>query len=185
MNDRSQPGSRYASRVRYREADAKPPARRSALRALPLLLGAVAGVALVVLVMGLLSQRPGQAQSPSVTPTARQLCDDLTAQRYDDLYGLLASALQSIGSRAQFVASQRQLDAQRGVARTCGYSVAGQDAANATLTLTITRESSATTSAQVRLIYEGTSWRIADFDSSLVAAPRNQSNRVQSPSVGG
>lgn len=185
MNDRPPPGSRYTIPTRYREADAKPSARRSTLRALPLLLGAIAGIALVVLVMSLLSQRPGQAQNPSVAPTARQLCDDLTTQRYDDLYGLLAPALQTVGSRAQFVASQRQLDAQLGTARACSYSIAGQDAASATLTLTVTRGASAATSGQVRLTYEGTHWRIADFDSSLVAAPADQFSRVRSMSAGG
>ena len=185
MNDRPQPGSRYASPVRYRDADAGPTARRSALQALPLLLGAVAGIALVVLVMALLSQQSASPQSPSVAPTARQLCADLTAQRYDDLYELLAPALQTVGSRPQFVASQRQLDAQRGVARACSYSVAEQDATNAALTLTITRGSAAATSGQVRLTYEGNSWRIADFDSSLVAAPRDQFSGAPSLSIGG
>ena len=180
MNDRPQPGSRYRS-----EEKVTPPGRHRTLRFLPLALGTVAGVLLVIIAATLLSHRSDAIQPPSVAPTARQICDDLTTQRYSDLYGLLSRAQKAVGSSDQFAASQRLLDAQRGATHACAYTVAGQDTASATLTLTITRGSSSATSAQLRLTFEQNAWRITDYDSSLVAAPSRQFSRVRSMSDGG
>jgi hypothetical protein len=148
------------------------PARRNAPQWLPLALGVVAGILLVILGIALLSRLTATAtNSPSVAPVARQLCSDLTTQQYDDLYGLLSSAEQAVGSRDQFVASQRQLDAQLGTAHECSYTVAEQDASSATLTLTLARGTEMATTAQVKLTLEQNHWRIADYDSSLVVIP--------------
>jgi len=148
------------------------PARRNAPQWLPLALGVVAGILLVILGIALLSRLTATAtNSPSVAPVARQLCSDLTTQQYDDLYGLLSSAEQAVGSRDQFVASQRQLDAQLGTAHECSYTVAEQDASSATLTLTLVRGTEMATTAQVKLTLEQNHWRIADYDSSLVVIP--------------
>ena len=148
------------------------PARRNAPRWLPLALGVAAGILLVVLGIALFSRLAATpTNSPSVAPVARQICSDLTTQQYDDLYGLLSTTEQAVGARDQFVASQRQLDAQLGTARTCSYTVAGQDASSATLTLTFARGTVMATTAQVKLTLERNHWRIADYDSSLVATP--------------
>lgn len=145
------------------------PARRNTPQWLPLALGVAAGILLVVLGIAILSRLTATStNSPAVAPVARQICSDLTTQQYDDLYGLLSTAEQAVGSRDQFVASQRQLDAQLGTARTCSYTVAGQDVGSATLTLTLARGSEMAATAQVKLTLEQNHWRIADYDSSLV-----------------
>lgn len=203
MNDRPQPGRRHpyyasaeANAERY-EGSAPPPAhagrvgaispppRRQVLQFLPVTLGVVAGIVLVIVAMMLLSHRSDAANPPSVAPTARQICSTLTTQRYGDLYGLLSHAQQAIGSSDQFTAAQRQLDAQFGAVHTCAYTVTGQSAASATLTLTLTRGSAPAATAPVRLTFEQNAWRIADYDSSLVAVPSRQVSRVLSPSNGG
>lgn len=198
MNDRPRPGSRTASR--FHDERSVPPAmiagrmspqaptRRTTLRVLPLALGVAAGIALVSVGVSLFSHHPetsAAVQSPAVAPIARRVCADLTTQQYDDLYRLLATAEKALGTSNQFVASQRQLDAQRGTASTCAYAIGGQDATSATLTLTLTRGVSPTTPAQVRLTLEHGAWRIADYDTSLVAAPGGQFHRERSPSSGG
>jgi hypothetical protein len=172
MQNRPQPGSHHLTYVHAApdERRAKPAPRRD-LRALPVALGVVAGVALVILVASLLSHRSAAAPSPSFTSTARQLCDDLSTQRYDDLYNLLSPAQQQIGSRDQFVAAQRQLDAQFGATRACVYSAAASDSSHVTLMLSLTRGTASATTAQAQLTYEQQRWRVSDYDSSLVAAP--------------
>ena len=148
------------------------PARRNAPRWLPLALGVAAGVLLVTLGIAVLSRLTATStSSPSVAPVARQICSDLTTQQYDDLYRLLSTAEQEVGTHDQFVASQRQLDAQLGTAHECGYTVAGQDASSATLTLTLARGTVMAAQAQVKLTLEENHWRIADYDSSLVVIP--------------
>src|SRR6185437_5384150 len=109
--------------------------------------------------------------SPSVAPVARQLCSDLTTQQYNDIYRLLSTAEQAVGTHDQFVASQLQLDAQLGTAHECSYTVAGQDARSATLTLTLARGTVMPTQAQVKLTLEQNHWRIAYYDSSLLVIP--------------
>ncbi len=180
MNDRPTPGRRARGSADYEgtvppargadRAGAMPPAQWRTPRWLPLALGVVVGLALVMVAVGLFSHR-SEASSPSAAPLARQICDDLTTQRYGDLYGLLTSDEQAVGTRDQFTASQQQLDAQLGTARTCAYTVSGQDASSATLTVTLARGTSAASQGQVRLTLEGNVWRISDYDSSLVAIP--------------
>ncbi|HKT39873.1 MAG TPA: hypothetical protein VJR48_15970 [Ktedonobacterales bacterium] len=182
MNDRPTSGGRFASDANADEtmpparvaaaASITSSARRGTPRWLALALGVVAGVALVIMGVAFFS-RLSEASSPPVAPIARQICDDLTNQRYDDFYGLLSSAEQAVGTRDQFVASQRQLDAQLGAAHTCAYTVSSQDASSANITLTLTRGTASSTPAQVRLTLEQTVWRISDYDSSLVKASGN------------
>ncbi|HEY7342562.1 MAG TPA: hypothetical protein VH591_16935 [Ktedonobacterales bacterium] len=148
------------------------PTRRNTPRWLPLALGVAAGILVVVLGIALVSRLSATStNSPSVTPVARQICSDLTTQHYDDLYGLLSNAEQAVGTRDQFVASQRQLDAQLGTARACSYTVGTQDVSSATLTLTLARGTLMVTQARVKLTLEQNHWRIADYDSSLVVIP--------------
>ncbi|HEY1391257.1 MAG TPA: hypothetical protein VGF38_22155 [Ktedonobacterales bacterium] len=145
------------------------PTRWNTPRWLPLALGVAAGILLVILGIALFSRLTATpTSSPSVAPVARLICGDLTTQQYDNLYGLLSTSEQAVGARDQFVASQRQLDAQLGTAHTCGYTTAGQDASSATLTLTLARGTEMATTAQVKLTLERNHWRIADYDSSLV-----------------
>lgn len=190
MNDRPQPGSRYgAARREDRVVSSSAETGRSSagwtmgqstLRIVPMALGVAAGVLLVFIGFTIFSGRSSAVKSPSVDPVARELCGDLTAQRYDDLYELLASSEQSLGPKDQFIASQRQLDAQRGTARSCTYQVSGQDASGATLTLQLARGTSSAAPASVRLTLQIGEWRIADYDSSLVVAPRRQFSRIES-----
>ena len=196
MNDRPPPGSRYRHAGRSGDMTVPPgviaprhatppPARRSALQWLPLALGSLVGVALVIVGLAIFSRQSATAQSPSVAPTAHQICTDLTAQRYDDLYTLLAQGQKSLGTSDQFAASQRQLDAQLGTVSACTYSVPQLDSTSATLTLTLTRGTSAATPGQIRLTLEQNVWRIADYDSSLVDMHMPQFSRVGSISNGG
>lgn len=196
MNNRPQPGIRTHRPGRYDEhtvpprpsagrESAEPRTRRGTLQWLPLALGALAGVALVIVAMAIISHLSGSTSRPSVNPTAQRICDDLTSQQYSDLYTLLSQAEKSLGPGDQFAASQRQLDAQLGTARGCTYRVASQDAASATLTLTLTRGSSPPASGQVRLIFEQNGWRIAEYDSSLVVAPVSPLSRAWSKSQSG
>lgn len=148
------------------------PTRRGTPQWLPLVLGVTAGILLVILGIALLSRVTAlSTNSPSAAPVAHQICGDLTTQQYGDLYGLLSTSEQAVGARDQFVASQRQLDAQLGAARSCGATVANQDDSSATLTLTLTRGTAAAAAAQVKLTLEQNHWRIADYDSSLVVIP--------------
>lgn len=194
MNDRPQPGRHhpyYASMERDNNAlspsllaGAPPPTRRRAFQFLPVTLGTLAGVVLVIVAAMILSHQSGTTQTAAVAPTARQICGDLTTQQYNDLYGLLSRTQKTIGTGDQFAAAQRQLDAQLGTVHTCTYNVTGQDATSATLTLRLTRGSSPAVAAQMRLTLEQNAWRIADYDSSLVAIPDIQSSRVRSMSNG-
>jgi hypothetical protein len=188
MNDRTPPGSRYPTYARPErperyEGTAKPAPRRT-LQVLPVALGLVAGVLLVIVGAMLLSRSSApstastNAKTPAFAPTARQLCDDLTSQRYDDLYSLLAPAQQQIGPRDQFVAVQRQLDAQLGAVHSCVYSASQRDANHVSLTLSLTRGSSSGAKAQAQLAYEEQGWRISDYDTSLVAAPDHPFHRA-------
>ena len=172
MHESPQPGSRYSAYTQTApDAGDANSAPRRALRALPVALGIVAGVALVIIGATLLSHRSSAAPPPSFIPTARQLCNDLTTQRYDDLYDLLAPVQQQIGVRDQFIAVQRQLDAQLGTTRACVYSATASDTSHVTLTLTLTRGTAPAATAQAQLTYQQQRWRISDYDSSLVAAP--------------
>lgn len=198
MKNRPTPGSRYRSRDSYDERtippgmrasqpDTTPSARQRALRFLPVALGAVAGVLLVIVGVAFFSHRTTSPPLVPVDRNARQLCADLTTQQYDDLYNMLSTAEQGVGTRDQFVASQRQLDVQLGTVSGCAYTLVSQDAANARISLRLTRGSSPTTAATVRLVMQGSDWRIADYDSSLVAMPgaKAQFSRVWSMSNGG
>lgn len=179
MNERTPPGSRTRSHIYADTIDAAAPRARPALpRFLPLALGAVAGIVLVTIGVAIISRRTDVAQPPTVAPIAQQICGDLTTQRYGDLYSLLSSAQQALGTSAQFVATQRELDVQRGTANTCNYTISARSSSNATVTLSLARGTSAAASAQVLLTFERNAWRIADYDSSLVATPAHHSRRV-------
>jgi hypothetical protein len=147
-----------------RHASREIPSRRW----LPLLLGAAAGALLCggTLATGALLAVHG----PDLAPTARALCGDLTTRNYDGLYALLSSQQQATGTRAQFVASQRQLDVLRGPTTRCAYSLAEGGSAVADLVLTLTRGAAPPATAHVRLILSGSRWRIDAYDSSLVRA---------------
>jgi hypothetical protein len=144
---------------------------------LPLVLGAVVGLLLctgALAVGSLLAPHP-----PDPAPTARALCSALTSRDYAAAYSLLSSQQQATGTQAQFVASQRQLDILRGPTRRCVPVVTADANGVADVTLTIARGTSTPSTAQIRLILSGNSWRINTFDSSLVrtAFPAVQEGR--------
>jgi hypothetical protein len=130
--------------------------------AAPLLLGALAGLALCGL--GYLTLSLIYPRSPDVQPTARAICADLTGQRYDQLFALLDPALQAQGTQAQFVASQRELDQLQGPVTSCVTSNASVSGARASVTFTLTRAGSHQPApAQAALTTDGASWRITAY----------------------
>jgi hypothetical protein len=133
---------------------------------LPVLLGATVGALLCGGALAASALLAGHGPDP--TPTARALCGDLTTRNYADLYTLLSSQQQASGTRAQFVASQRQLDVLRGPTMHCAYRLAGDKSGVTDLVLTLTRGAAPPATAHVRLILSGGIWRIDTFDSSLV-----------------
>lgn len=129
---------------------------------LPILLGALAGLALCALAYLALTLSAKPAPDP--LPTARVICADLTAQRYESLYTLLSPDLQRQGNATQFAASQRELDSLTGPVRTCQASVASVSGSVVTLTLTLQRGQTAAVSAQATLDEEQGSWRVTSYD---------------------
>lgn len=136
---------------------------RGSLGVLPILLGAVAGLVVCVVVYLVFSATHPPRVDP--TPTARAICVDLTAQRYDQLYTLLSPDLQSQGDAAQFAASQRELDSLRGAAHTCRASFGSSGTSPVVVTLQLQRTQSV--SAQVTMIQTQSGWRVSGYDENV------------------
>lgn len=132
---------------------------------LPILLGVVAGLAICALAYFALTLRAGPTPDPA--PTARAICADLTAQKYDSLYALLSPDLQGQGTEAQFAASQRELDSLLGPTRTCQAAVMSNTGSQATIALTLQRGQTAAKGAQVGLTEAQGSWRIISYDQTV------------------
>jgi hypothetical protein len=132
----------------------------------PLLLGALAGLALCALAYVTLTVfTPRQ---PDITPTARAICADLTTQRYADLYARLDPALRAQGTEAQFAASQRELDQLKGAVTACSTTSARISSGAASLTLSLTRSGAhQPTSAQATLTSDGGAWRITAYSGAF------------------
>jgi hypothetical protein len=141
--------------------------RRTSLlrRQLGVLLGAAAGLVACAILFAVLSLGSGPRAAPP-DATARALCTDLTAQRYDDLYDRLAPALQSAGTAQQFAASQRQLDTLRGTATACSYAVVSASDTSAMVRFSLTRDHAAPATADVALGYADGAWRVEHYDAS-------------------
>lgn len=130
----------------------------------PLLLGALAGLALCALAyVALTLFTPHQ---PDITPAARAICADLTSQRYDDLYTQLDPALRAQGTAAQFAASQRELDQLKGSVTACSTASASVSGSAASLTFTLTRARKPA-SAQATLTSDGGTWRITAYSDTF------------------
>jgi len=135
----------------------------------PILLGLVAGIALVAVALGaLIIFTPRVAQPPAPSATTQQLCADLTTQRYADAYALLSPRLQAQGSEAQFVASQRELDALQGDVTTCSAAIVNVAGASASAALQVTRAHAKAASAAVTLTVVGSAWRVDAYDTSVI-----------------
>ncbi len=132
-------------------------------RWLPIAAGIAAGLALCALAYLVLNFINPPAPDP--TPTARAICADLTAQRYDSLYSLLSPSLQAQGTETQFSASQRQLDHLLGPARACSVSGTSANGDVAGVTLTLQRANAAV--ARVSLAQQSGKWRIASYDQTV------------------
>ncbi len=136
--------------------------RRGLPPAAPVLLGVLAGLALCGL--GYLTLTLLTPRQPDVRPTARAICADLTGQRYDQLYMLLAPALQAQGTEAQFIASQRELDQLQGRVTDCSTSSVAISGASASVTFTLMRAGATQpTTAQASLGADGNAWRITAY----------------------
>ena len=124
----------------------------------PMLLGVAAGA---LLCAGALAAGALLApRTPDPTPAARALCADLISRNFDALYALLSPRQQSAGTRAQFVASQRQLDLLRGATSACMATITGTSGGVANATLTMRRGAAAEQMANVSLILTGSGWRV-------------------------
>lgn len=132
----------------------------------PLLLGALAGLALCGLAyVALVLSTPRQ---PLITPVARAICADLTGQRYDDLYTRLDPALRAQGTAAQFAASQRELDQIQGAVTACAPTNSTVSGGTASLTFTLTRAGSHQPSqAHTSLTSDGSTWRITAYSDTF------------------
>lgn len=136
------------------------------VRALPLVLGACAGVLLGVALLAVVTLTRPMAPAPD--PAAQAVCTALTTRHYDVLYAELTPALQASGTQAQFVASQEQLDTILGAATSCSAGVRQADASHAAITLRLTRAHSGTLLGSVSLVLAGSTWRVAAYDASAV-----------------
>ena len=140
----------------------------------PILSGVLAGVVVVAIALAVLVFLRGQQPAPttgtlpSPTPTAQKLCADLLTQRYSAAYSLLTPSLQRQGTEAQYVASQRELDALQGRVTVCAVgrlSAAGTTASGA---LNITRAHAHATQATLSLAWSGSAWQVSAYDTSMV-----------------
>jgi hypothetical protein len=132
----------------------------------PILLGVMAGlVACGLIALGARLLEPRQAD---IQPAMRAVCADLMGQRYDDLYSLLAPALQAQGTEAQFVASQREVDQLQGQVTACEPGTPSVNGAQAIAPFTLTRaESFQPVAAQVALTLSDGTWRIASYSGAF------------------
>jgi hypothetical protein len=130
--------------------------------AMPVLLGALAGLALCGL--GYLALNLFLNRQPDTQPTVRAICADLITQRYDHLYTLLAPTLQAQGSQEQFVASQQELDALLGPVKTCAPGSSSVSGSTATIAFALTRAGSIQPApAQATLTASGGAWLISGY----------------------
>ncbi len=138
-------------------------------RRLPIILGAATGLGLcgVVLMLSFLLTH-AQPTPPDPTPTARTLCADLQTHDYAGAYTLLSTRLRAEGTATQFAASQRRLDIQSGKVTSCTPTIQHADAAQATVTLTLTRGATAAQTASVTLINESGTWKVDAYDPALI-----------------
>jgi hypothetical protein len=138
-------------------------------RQLGVVLGAVAGVALSVAALLVLSAIRASPTVPAPdTTTARALCADLQSRHYAALYTLLTPDLQAAGTASQFVASQQELDIASGRVTTCAYHVQRVASDEADLVVTVQRGEGAPSTSDVILHYIGSAWRIGSYDSSRI-----------------
>ncbi len=140
--------------------------RKLANSRLPLALGAAAG--LVVCALGIAAIMLFSGQSPDPRPVAQSLCDDLQSQAYHNMYAELAPRLQSVGTEAQFIASQQELDALEGKVTACAYTVQSANGQQASLVLSVVRVRAAEKSGAVRLARVGDAWKVDSYDAGTV-----------------
>lgn len=158
-----------AERAPTRPAAAPARARPGWRRFTPILLGLVAGIALVAVGLAALTifaPRVAQPQAPSVTTQA--LCGDLKSQQYGAAYVLLSPHLQTQGTEAQFVASQRELDALQGAVTTCSSTIINVTGGSASAALQVTRAHTPAASGAVTLTLVGAVWRVDAYDTSVI-----------------
>lgn len=143
-------------------------ARRSGIitrGSMPILLGVATGLALCALVYFALTFAAGPAPGPA--PTARSICADLTSQRYDALYGLLSPDMRRLGTQAQFIASQRELDSLLGPVHTCHATVNSNSGGVAAITLTLQRGQAAPVGATLSLMHAQSAWTVTAYDQNF------------------
>jgi hypothetical protein len=126
-----------------------------------------------VCILGLLVLVVIQRQSapaPSPSGAAAAICTDLRAADYTSLYQALSPALQLQGanSESEFTASQRQLDIISGQVSDCSYQIQQPSGTQANVTYLIARGSKSAQPARVVLAYQDGTWRIQQYDTSLV-----------------
>lgn len=132
----------------------------------PIFLGAVTGILVCVVGFALLQLNMPKAAQPQ--PIARALCTQLETHDYAGAYGALSAHLRSVGTQAQFISSQRELDIVQGAVTQCAYTVTSQDSGQALMTFSVSRTKAGGRTGTVRLVLEGDAWKIDDYDASVV-----------------
>ncbi len=146
-----------------------PPRWLGPLGRVPLLLGAVFGLAICLigaLTLTLLHSG-AQPMPPAPDTTAQQICTYLVRQDYATLYGLLSTTKQAEGTQAQFAASQRQLDIASGNVTQCAVSVAASGE-QASARFTLTRGETNVANGSASLIYARGGWRLDTYDPAVI-----------------
>ena len=132
----------------------------------PLTLGALAGVVACVLLVGVLYALRGQTPSPR--PVAETVCTDLSTQRYGALYELLSPSQQTLGTRAQFVVSQQDLDILHGKVVSCSVGAISSGANPAIVQLSVRRANSGQGTGKLTLVLVGQNWRVDAYTSTII-----------------
>jgi hypothetical protein len=108
---------------------------------------------------------------PIIGPTgaAWSFCDDLTHQRYADIYGRLAAALHAQVSEQAFVDAEQLADAQAGKVTQCDASPLNVAMQGAGATAEIAEHRAEGVSVVAHLHLSGPSWQIAALPDPAVA----------------
>lgn len=167
------PGQPY-----YAPGSVPPPQQKKSNRGLWITLGIVGGVLLVACVacsIFLVGALRGATSNPIVssTITTGLFCGYEQGQTYDQAYSEFSSTLKQQVTLDQFTQAAQQHDATDGVVKTCkvdsSSSAASPQISNTevVLPLVVTRGQGSTTTGNITLEKDGSSFKISAIDSSL------------------
>ena len=146
-----------------------PDSPRRLLARFPVVLGAAAGLAFAALALVLLLlTHPAPAPTHPPDTAARAICTSLRTQSYAALYAELTPHLRGLGTQNQFIASQRQIDSVQGAVTGCAFSVGNVGASSVDVTFHITRAKAGALTGQAGLVFDGATWRLDTYDTSML-----------------